>query len=69
MIRVNRDASDVTSYHVTLVFPLLDCVMVALAQGLPVLLIPEQVWVSLVWDDVIDDLGRCGPALLLAHDT
>jgi hypothetical protein len=42
--------------------------MMGLAEGLPVVFgIPEETGVSLMWDDVIDNCGRCYSPFLLTH--
>jgi hypothetical protein len=43
--------------------------MMGLAKGLPVVLdIPEETGVSPIWDDVIDNCGRCYSPFLLTYD-
>lgn len=40
--------------------------MAGIADGLPVVFVPEQVLVALVWNDVVDDGCRSYQTLLLA---
>jgi hypothetical protein len=44
-------------------------VMVELAECLPVVAIPEQLFVTLMWNDVIDYLGGSEVSVSLAEDT
>ena len=42
--------------------------MAALAQGLPVFLVPEQPNIAPVRDNMVNNGGRCQPAILQAGD-
>jgi hypothetical protein len=62
MLRVDRDTGRITPYpRACLLFPLLDTVMAGLAEGLPVIGIPEQRAIFPMGNYMIYD-GRYGEA-------